>query len=359
MNQIGEASKRISALLAGAKQYSQMDRARVPERRRPRTAAQHRDDVRRQDRQGQCGQTGQGPGQVAARIAVLPRRSQPGLDQHHRQRDPGDGRQRHADVAHDARERRDDSRRDLRRRARHPRGHHREASSTRSSPPSRSARAPDSVWIWPAGSSSKSTTATCACSPSPDTPSSSSCCRWRRPHPRHRHRPSFRPPRNSRTAPRVDRTMTDEKPNLGRFGSFGRGVTPEQAKDIEALGYGAVWVGGSPPAELDWVEPILETDHHAAGGHRHRQHLDRGRRTRLRVVPPHRQGLSRPLPAGHRRRPPRGAPASTASPIDALNEYLDKLDEYGVPKNRRVVAALGPQVLKLSAAPSAPGRTPI
>src|SRR5439155_1266680 len=36
-------------------------------------------------------------------------------------------------------------------------------------------------------------------------------------------------------------------------------------------------------------------------------------------------------------------------PIDALNDYLDKLDEYGVPKNRRVVAALGPQVLKLSA----------
>ncbi|EUA52680.1 hypothetical protein I552_8788 [Mycobacterium xenopi 3993] len=48
------------------------------------------------------------------------------------------------------------------------------------------------------------------------------------------------------------------KPNLGRFGSFGRGVTPEQAKEIEALGYGAVWVGGSPPAELEWVEPILE-----------------------------------------------------------------------------------------------------
>src|SRR3981189_2863421 len=47
-------------------------------------------------------------------------------------------------------------------------------------------------------------------------------------------------------------------PTRGRFGSFGRGVTPEQAKEIEALGYGAVWVGGSPPAELDWVEPILE-----------------------------------------------------------------------------------------------------
>lgn len=54
--------------------------------------------------------------------------------------------------------------------------------------------------------------------------------------------------------------MTDaaSKPDLGRFGSFGRGVTPQQAKDIEALGYGAVWVGGSPPAELSWVEPLLE-----------------------------------------------------------------------------------------------------
>ncbi|MDT5297114.1 MAG: hypothetical protein QOG79_356, partial [Mycobacterium sp.] len=48
------------------------------------------------------------------------------------------------------------------------------------------------------------------------------------------------------------------KPNLGKFGVFGRGATPEQAKEIEALGYGAIWVGGSPPAELDWVEPILE-----------------------------------------------------------------------------------------------------
>ena len=52
MNEIAEASKRISALLAGAKQYSQMDRAPYQVRRRPRTAAQHDDDVRRQDRQG-------------------------------------------------------------------------------------------------------------------------------------------------------------------------------------------------------------------------------------------------------------------------------------------------------------------
>ena len=43
------------------------------------------------------------------------------------------------------------------------------------------------------------------------------------------------------------------KPDLGRYGVFGRGATPQ----IEALGYGAIWVGGSPPAELAWVEPLL------------------------------------------------------------------------------------------------------
>ena len=46
------------------------------------------------------------------------------------------------------------------------------------------------------------------------------------------------------------------KPNLCMFGVFGRGATPAQAKDIEALGYGAIWVGGSPPAELSRTVPL-------------------------------------------------------------------------------------------------------
>jgi probable F420-dependent oxidoreductase len=146
--------------------------------------------------------------------------------------------------------------------------------------------------------------------------------------------------------------MTDTKPNLGRFGSFGRGVTPEQAKEIEALGYGAVWVGGSPPAELDWVEPILEktTTLQVATGivnvwtaaagpvaesfHR----IDKAYPGRFLL------GIGVGHPEAHQQ---------YVKPIDALNAYLDTLDEYGVPKNRRVVAALGPQVLKLSARRSA------
>src|SRR3954454_13951290 len=148
--------------------------------------------------------------------------------------------------------------------------------------------------------------------------------------------------------------MTDDakKPNLGRFGSFGRGVTPEQAKDIEALGYGAVWVGGSPPAELEGVEPILEktTTLQVATGIVNIWTADAGPVSqsfhRIDKAYPGRFllgiGVGHPE-VGHEYR----------KPFDALNEYLDKLDEYGVPKNRRVVAALGPQVLKLSARRSA------
>jgi probable F420-dependent oxidoreductase len=142
------------------------------------------------------------------------------------------------------------------------------------------------------------------------------------------------------------------KPNLGRFGSFGRGVTPAQAKDIEALGYGSVWVGGSPPADLAWVEPILEatTTLQVATGivniwsdpakpvadsfHR----IDRAYPGRFLL------GIG----VGHPE-----AIAEYRKPYDALVEYLDQLDEHGVPANRRVVAALGPQVLKLSARRSA------
>jgi probable F420-dependent oxidoreductase len=145
--------------------------------------------------------------------------------------------------------------------------------------------------------------------------------------------------------------MTDA-PDLGKFGSFGRGVTPDQAKEIEALGYGAVWVGGSPPAELEWVEPILEKTTTlkvatgivniwtaAAGPVSESFH-------RIEKAYPGRFLLG--IGVGHPE-----AHTEYRKPIDALNDYLDKLDEYGVPKNRRVVAALGPKVLKLSAKRSA------
>lgn len=154
--------------------------------------------------------------------------------------------------------------------------------------------------------------------------------------------------------------MTDiagSKPNLGSFGVFGhykqfQPMSAQQLRDIEGLGYGAIWAGGSPPAELEWVDPILaETAtlqvatgivnvwSAAPGPVAESFH-------RIEAAYPGRFLLG--IGVGHRE-----AQTEYRKPIDALNDYLDKLDEYGVPKQRRVVAALGPKVLKLSADRSA------
>ncbi|BDY30012.1 LLM class F420-dependent oxidoreductase [Mycolicibacterium mageritense] len=151
--------------------------------------------------------------------------------------------------------------------------------------------------------------------------------------------------------------ITSTKPDLGPFGVFGhysqfQPLSPQQLRDIEALGYGAIWAGGSPPAELDWVDPILAETAKlqlatgivniwtaAAGPVSESFH-------RIDKAYPGRFLLG--IGVGHRE-----AIDDYRKPIDALNDYLDKLDEYGVPKDRRVVAALGPKVLKLSADRSA------
>lgn len=146
--------------------------------------------------------------------------------------------------------------------------------------------------------------------------------------------------------------MSDGKPDLGRFGSFGRVVTPEQTAAIEALGYGAVWVGGSPPAELDWVEPLLAatTTLQVATGIVNIWTAAAGpvAESFHRIESSHPGRFLLGIGVGHPE-----AHQEYVKPIDALTDYLDKLDEYGVPRGRRVVAALGPRVLKLSAARSA------
>ena len=130
-------------------------------------------------------------------------------------------------------------------------------------------------------------------------------------------------------------------PTLGTFGVFGRfeqwrQLPATQLRDIEALGYGAIWAGGSPPAELDWVESVLESTEKlqvatgivniwsaAAGPIAESFH-------RIEAAHPGRFLLG--IGVGHPE-----MVAEYKKPYDALNEYLDKLDEYGVPKDRRVV----------------------
>lgn len=141
--------------------------------------------------------------------------------------------------------------------------------------------------------------------------------------------------------------------NLGRFGVWTFGApTPEQAAEIEKLGYGAIWSGGSPAADLAFVEPILAaTDAlRVATGIVNVWSAPAGQVAesyhRIEAAYPDRFILG--IGVGH--------PEHTQEyrkPYDVLVEYLDALDEHGVPKDRRVVAALGPKVLKLAADRSA------
>ena len=142
------------------------------------------------------------------------------------------------------------------------------------------------------------------------------------------------------------------KPNLGRFGVWTGGKpTPEQAEQIEKLGYGAVWVGFSPPAELAFAEPILERTESltlatgivniwAAPAQQTAQSFHR-----IEKAYPGRFLLG--IGAGHREHT-----QEYKKPYDALVEYLDDLDECCVPTSG-AVAALGPKVLHLAARRSA------
>ena len=144
------------------------------------------------------------------------------------------------------------------------------------------------------------------------------------------------------------------KPDLGRYGVWlaGRSVSPGVAKQIESLGYGAIWVGGSPDADLSWVEPALaetSTLQLATGIiNIWASPADQGAESYHRIEKAYPGRFLLGVGVGH--------PEHTdvyKKPYDALVEYLDELDGASVPTSRRVLAALGPKVLALAAERSA------
>jgi probable F420-dependent oxidoreductase len=144
------------------------------------------------------------------------------------------------------------------------------------------------------------------------------------------------------------------KPDLGRFGVWlaFRSIKPELAAKIESLGYGAAWIGGSPDAELDWVDPALAQTNSlqlatgivniwSAPAQPVAQSFER-----IESAHPGRFLLG--IGVGHREHT-----QEYVKPYDALVRYLDELDSAMVPTSRRVLAALGPKVLRLAAERSA------
>ncbi len=149
----------------------------------------------------------------------------------------------------------------------------------------------------------------------------------------------------------TDATTSRRQPS--RYGVWTRvPVTPQDAVEIEKLGYGALWVGGPQPAQLRFAEPILEktTNLMVATGIvnvwsapaktvAQSFHL-------IDTAYPDRFLLG--VGGGHREHT-----AEYPPPYDVLVDYLDDLDAAGVPSNRRVIAALGPRALDLAARRSA------
>ena len=141
---------------------------------------------------------------------------------------------------------------------------------------------------------------------------------------------------------------------LGQIGIWQRAadLTPELAAEVERLGYGSIWIGGSPGGDLAIVENLLDTTDRIA--------------VATGIVNVWRDDAGTIAAAYHRiaaRHPDRfllgvgiGHPEATQEyrqPYATLVSYLDRLDEAGVPKDARALAALGPKVLELSAARSA------
>ncbi|ORI18028.1 LLM class F420-dependent oxidoreductase [Rhodococcus sp. 1163] len=147
----------------------------------------------------------------------------------------------------------------------------------------------------------------------------------------------------------MDMTIT-VTPELGTIGIWRHysGIPPELAHTIEGAGYGAIWLGGSPPANLASAEEVLDATESivVATGIVNIWSADAPEVAESfhRIEKKHPGRFLLGVGAGHPE-----ATQEYKKPYEALVDYLDALDEGGVPIGRRVLAALGPKVLKLSA----------
>jgi probable F420-dependent oxidoreductase len=138
------------------------------------------------------------------------------------------------------------------------------------------------------------------------------------------------------------------KPDIGIYGVWVEAeIDPICATEVEKLGYGTIWIGSSPSADLSGVESVLD------------------RTARLKVATSviniwssaaeevadsfHRVDRAHPgrfilgIGAGHPE-----INEIYRSPYQTLCEYLNILDHCRVPSHRRVIAALGPKLIALA-----------
>jgi probable F420-dependent oxidoreductase len=145
--------------------------------------------------------------------------------------------------------------------------------------------------------------------------------------------------------------MTSQwRDRLGRFGIWRSAsqTTPDIAAAVEQLGFGAIWLGGSPVGHLAIVDQLLAATKSLIVGTsivniwKDDATVVATSYARIEAAFPGRFLLG--VGAGHPE-----AIAHYASPYDALAGYVDQLQADHVPAHGIVVAALGPRVLRLAA----------
>ncbi|MEV4143087.1 LLM class F420-dependent oxidoreductase [Amycolatopsis sp. NPDC049691] len=137
---------------------------------------------------------------------------------------------------------------------------------------------------------------------------------------------------------------------LGKLGiwRYHANVDAKFAAEAEKLGYGAIWLGGSPSgADLASVDGILEaTDSLVIATGIVNIWQDEPAdiaRVYERIAGKYPDRFLLGIGAGHRE-----ATKEYKKPYAALVDYLDGLDAAGVPVAGRALAALGPKVVELS-----------
>jgi probable F420-dependent oxidoreductase len=138
--------------------------------------------------------------------------------------------------------------------------------------------------------------------------------------------------------------------DVGRYGIWQRrqALSPEFAVEAEALGYGAIWIGSSPPGDLALAESLLDATERiviATG-------IVNMWTTPAREVAASHHRIAAKHPGRFLLGVGIGHPEHTSqyrSPYATMVDYLDELDGAEVPVADRALAALGPKALRLAA----------
>jgi probable F420-dependent oxidoreductase len=138
--------------------------------------------------------------------------------------------------------------------------------------------------------------------------------------------------------------------DLGKYGVWQTtaGATPQRAAEAEKLGYGTIWIGGNPLGDLSQVEAMLDATERivVATGIVNMWGVpaEQAAASYHRLEAKHPGRLLLGVGIGHRE-----ITTEFKDPYETILGYLDALDAAGVPTDRRMLAALGPKVLKLAA----------